>query len=64
MSYVKESDGYVRHMDEVFANDRTDYDILYREYLHDLYIEHRRTFVSDEQPVTQNNQDNVDQRTK
>lgn len=32
MSYVKESDGYLRHMDELFRDDSTDYDLAYREY--------------------------------
>jgi hypothetical protein len=32
MSYVKESEGYLRHMDELFREDSTDYDLAYREY--------------------------------
>jgi hypothetical protein len=29
---VKESEGYLRHMDELFREDSTDYDLAYREY--------------------------------
>ena len=57
MSMTANSEGYARHMDEVFAETREDMSIcdqLEAEYRYLEYLKHRRTFVSDEQPETEN----------